>query len=119
MNLFPIFYIYLFFTPIYCFPPSLPTPSWKELRLKWIRKKIDVVDDGIYHLIQKRLELSKNLQGLKPQIRDPIREVVIVSRLQKKRKLDSNFVKNVWILFFQQSYLVQEESNDKEDHFGL
>lgn len=86
--------------------------NWKELKLKWIRKKIDVVDDGIYQLVHQRTQIAKQLQGLKPNIRDPVREVVIISRLQKKQKLDSNFVKDVWKLLFEQSYKVQESSKN-------
>lgn len=106
MNIFVFFYCYLFLLPIYSFP-FFPH-DWKNLKLKWIRKNIDIVDDGIYHLIHQRTKLAKNLKGLKPTVRDPFREVFIVSRLQKKKKLDTKFVKNVWVLFFKESYSVQE-----------
>lgn len=113
MNFFVLFYCYLFLIPAFTFPVQPPKLDWKQLKLKFIRKNIDLIDDQIYHLTNKRIQHAKHLQKLKPCIRDPVREVAIVSRLQKKGKLEKMFVREMWSLLFKQSYLIQEKELEK------
>ena len=61
----------------------------------------------------QRIQYAKHLQKLKPSIRDPVREVAIISRLQKKEKLEKTFVRDIWSLLFKQSYVVQEKELEK------
>jgi chorismate mutase len=113
MNFFVLFYCYLFLSPVVTFQLQPPKLDWKQLKLKFIRKKIDLIDDQIYHLTNKRIQHAKRLQQLKPCIRDPVREVAIVSRLQKKEKLEKRFVREMWSLLFKQSYIIQEKELEK------
>jgi chorismate mutase len=72
-----------------------------------------VIDEQIYFLTYQRIQYAKHLQKLKPSIRDPVREVAIISRLQKKEKLEKTFVRDIWSLLFKQSYVIQEKELEK------
>lgn len=96
-------------------PPLKNIESWNQLKLQYIRKQIDFVDDTIYSLIEKRIELAKDLTPLKPMITDPFREIYILNRLRKKGSLDPSLVKKIWSLLFHESYLVQKTDDDEED----
>ncbi len=113
MNFFALFYCYLFLIPVFTFQLPPQKLNWKDLKLKFIRKNIDVIDDQIYFLTYQRIQYAKHLQKLKPSIRDPVREVAIISRLQKKEKLEKTFVRDIWSLLFKQSYVVQEKELEK------
>jgi chorismate mutase len=84
------------------------------MKIQFIRKTIDVIDDKIHDLICARLECAEQLKDLKPQIRDPIREVTIIARLQDKDKLDPVMIKNIWKTLFQESYRVQGKKDLEE-----
>ena len=113
MNFFALFYCYLFLIPVFTFQLPPQKLNWKDLKLKFIRKNIDVIDDQIYFLTYQRIQYAKHLQKLKPSIRDPVREVAIISRLQKKEKLEKTFVRDIWSLLFKQSYIIQEKELEK------
>lgn len=113
MNFFVLFYCYLFLLPVFTFQLQPQKLNWKDLKLKFIRKNIDVIDDQIYFLTYQRIQYAKHLQKLKPSIRDPVREVAIISRLQKKEKLEKKFVRDIWSLLFKQSYVIQEKELEK------
>lgn len=114
MKFFFFFYCYLFLIPVFTFPLPPPRINWKELKLKFIRKNIDIIDDTIYNLANQRIQCAKHLHNLKSSVRDPVREVTIVSRLQKKNKLDKKFVREMWLLLFKQSYIIQEKELEKK-----
>jgi len=85
------------------------------LRLKLVRKTIDVIDDKIHDLICARLQCAEQLKGTKPNIRDPIREVTIIARLQDKDQLDPVMIKNIWRTLFEESYRVQRTDDKIEN----
>lgn len=114
MKLFFFFYCSLFLIPVFTFPLQPQRINWKELKLKFIRKNIDIIDDTIYNLVNQRIQCAKHLHNLKSSVRDPVREVTIVSRLQKKDKLDKKFVREMWLLLFKQSYIIQEKELEKK-----
>ena len=75
MNFFALFYCYLFLIPVFTFQLPPQKLNWKDLKLKFIRKNIDVIDDQIYFLTYQRIQYAKHLQKLKPSIRDPVRRI--------------------------------------------
>lgn len=85
------------------------------VKIQIIRKSIDIIDDQIHDLICARLYCAEQLKGRKPTIRDPIREVSIISRLKDKEKLDPTMIKNIWKTLFQESYRVQKSDDFLED----
>lgn len=80
-----------------------------SMRVDVIRKTIDTIDDKIHNLIYLRLKCAEQLKGKKSKIRDPIREVSIIARLQDKEQLDPVMIKNIWKVLFKESYRVQNE----------
>ena len=84
-----------------------------SMRVDVIRKTIDVIDDKIHDLICARIKCAEQLKGKKSKIRDPIREVSIIARLQDKERLDPVMIKNIWKVLFQESYRVQHEKDDE------
>ena len=85
------------------------------MRVDVIRKTIDVIDDKIHDLICVRLKCAEQLKGKKSKIRDPIREVSIIARLQDKEQLDPVMIKNIWKVLFKESYRVQNENKDEDE----
>ena len=87
-----------------------------EQRLRYLRKNIDVVDNILYDLIDKRLQLVKHVGDVKQQrVRDPLRETYILQRLRKKKKLNPILVKQIWVLLFREAYHIQENEDDKNN----
>ena len=84
-----------------------------SMRVDVIRKTIDVIDDKIHDLICARIKCAEQLKGKKSKIRDPIREVSIIARLQDKERLDPVMIKNIWKVLFQESYRVQHGKDDE------
>ena len=89
----------------------------KELKLDVVRWKIDQIDDKLYCLLEKRQKLVKETTPYKDGVRDPLREVAILARLQKKgNELDQNFVKQIWVNIFMESCQIQSaEISSQED----
>jgi len=89
----------------------------KELKLDVVRWKIDQIDDKLYCLLEKRQKLVKETTPYKDGVRDPLREVAILARLQKKgNELDQNFVKQIWVNIFMESCKIQSaEISSQED----
>lgn len=104
-----------FFIFILYFSSSLSNQSfifydfnWRRFQLRIIRKKIDLVDDAIYLLLEKRQSLAKHSRYYKETTSDPFREIKILSRLRKKGdQLDKHFVKQVWSFIFSESRRMQ------------
>lgn len=95
--------------------PKFPWTT-DEQRLRYLRKNIDVVDNILYDLIDKRLQLVKHVGDVKQQcVRDPLRETYILQRLRKKKKLNPTLVKQIWVLLFWEAYHLQEKDDDKND----
>lgn len=65
-----------------------------------IRDKIDVVDDKILALLEKRVELAKKIGKAKREkglpILDAGREDVILKRLTKNTPLKKEFIRKHW-----------------------
>ena len=113
MNFFALFYCYLFLIPVFTFQLPPQKLNWKDLKLKFIRKNIDVIDDQIYFLTYQRIQYAKHLQKLKPSIRDPVREVAIISRLQKKK----NWKKRLSVIYgpcYSNSHILSKKKNWKK-----
>lgn len=82
----------------------------KEWKLNFVRSNIDQIDNKIYCLLEQRQELIKYTTPYKDGVRDPLREISIISRLQKKgKKLDKDFIKKIWVTIFNESCKVQSE----------
>lgn len=105
-----------FFIFLFCFSSSLSNQTfifydfnWRRFQLRIIRKKIDLVDDAIYLLLEKRQSLAKHSRYYKQTTSDPFREIKILSRLRKKgNQLDQNFVKQIWSFIFSESRRMQD-----------
>jgi len=65
----------------------------------WLtRQRLDMIDDEIYKLIQKRLELSTIARHYRSNMlyNDTFREGYILDRLKKKKQLKDEIVVDVW-----------------------
>ena len=89
----------------------------KELKLYVVRSKIDQIDDKLYCLLEKRQKLVKETTPYKDGVRDPLREIAILARLQKKgNELDKDFVKHVWVNIFMESCQIQSVETSSQEH---
>ena len=65
----------------------------------WLtRHRIDMIDDEICRLIQKRMELSEKAHHYRTNVLydDKFREEYVVDRLKKKNMIHDNIVDDVW-----------------------
>ncbi len=76
-----------------------------------LRKIINKIDEDIFFLIKKRLEIAQKIGQLKKKnnlaIIDKKREKDLIEKAIKKTKLDKDFIKNFYNLIFNQSYKKQ------------
>mgnify|MGYP003329612542 FL=1 len=90
--------------------PGYNFKNLKQLKLDVVRSKIDQIDDKLYCLLEKRQKLVKETTPYKDGVRDPLREVAILSRLHKKgNELDKEFVKHIWVNIFMESCQIQSD----------
>jgi len=77
---------------------------------KW-RKEIDKIDKEFFKLLKKRFEVAKKIGKYKIRNKIPIvnkkREKEIVDFWCKKTNLEKKFVKNFFILIFEESKRLQ------------
>ena len=65
----------------------------------WLtRHRMDMVDDEIYRLIQKRMELSEKAHHYQTNLLydDKFREEYVLNRLKKKQMVKDEVVEDVW-----------------------
>ena len=65
----------------------------------WLtRHRMDMIDDEIYKLIQKRLELSGKLHHYRTNLMydETFREEYVLERLKKKKVIEDDVVEDVW-----------------------
>lgn len=93
--LFPII-----FTNAFMFVPD-------KMKLNFLRKNIDFIDDKIYKLLDLRYKIVKEVGQEKRVVYDRDRETSIIKRLKAKEKLDEEFVEKLWRLIFLESYKIQ------------
>lgn len=107
-----MFFILLCKKPVNMFSiPPYVTEELKNLKLRTIRFKIDTIDNTMYRLLEQRQRLSKETTPYKEGIRDPLREISIITRLQKQGgELDPEFVKKIWSNIFIESCRIQKEN---------
>ncbi|MDZ4121035.1 MAG: chorismate mutase [Candidatus Cloacimonadaceae bacterium] len=79
------------------------------MSLSTIRANIDLVDDQIIELLQKRMQLAKAAQGHKTSIEDLAREEQILTRLMAKStaELSADFIRQFYGLIFSASKELQ------------
>jgi chorismate mutase len=69
-------------------------------RLKDIRDEIDVVDEKIIKLLERRVGLAKEAYVIKKinnrPVADPIREKEVLDHAVKTTSLDKNFIKSLF-----------------------
>jgi chorismate mutase len=87
-----------------------------DIQLEKLRSEIDLIDLELLRLIKKRLTLTGKIGRIKKEnkmdIIDSPREDALFNALAvycEKMKLDKVFVKNVWRLILNASYLSQEK----------
>lgn len=68
-----------------------------------LRKQINKIDDKVISLLEKRLEIVKNIKKYKEKITDKNREKEILS------KINSVYVKDIYKAIFKNSKKVQKE----------
>ena len=96
--------------------PPYVTEELKNLKLRTLRFKIDTIDNTMYRLLEQRQRLSKETTPYKEGIRDPLREISIITRLQKQGdELDQEFVKKIWSNIFIESCRIQKENSITEE----
>jgi monofunctional chorismate mutase len=99
-------------------------PDSNKLNMEKIRRQIDVIDDQIIHLLQKRFRLSRKIGVLKNKsgtsIIDRRREQQIFDRLFKRVKdsvLDLQLIQGIWKHIIRKSYQIQGQTPDgKKKH---
>lgn len=65
----------------------------------WLtRHRMDMIDDEIYKLVQKRLELSEKAHHYRNNLLydDKFREEYVLERLKKKKMIGDEVVEDVW-----------------------
>jgi len=71
------------------------------------RKKIDKLDITLIDLLEKRFKITKEIMNLKDTAKiprtDSLREHEIIEDLQKKSKLDKDFVEKLMKLIFKEA----------------
>jgi len=85
-------------------------------QLEKLRTDIDTIDRELLRLIKKRLNLTGEIGRIKKEnnmdIIDSSREEALLEALTKQceeMKLDKVFIKNVWRLILNASYLTQDK----------
>ena len=83
-----------------------------------LRSIIDIIDDQIFELIKKRLDVVKEIGEIKRQeaieVQDTKREQIIYDRLVEKaieKNIDPAAVKNIWKALIQAAYDVEGVKN--------
>lgn len=84
-------------------------------KLLFLRKKIDLLDNKICKLVEKRLEIAIKTIAYKKKKRDIKREKEILSRIKKNLKNKSFYpqLNSIYTEIFKQSLLTQEKYVDK------
>lgn len=101
MNLkYLLFFFPIVFTDAFMFLPD-------TMKLNFLNKNIDFVDDKIYKLLDLRYKIEKEVGKEKRIIYDRDRETSIIKRLKAKEKLDEEFVEKLWRLIFLESHKIQ------------
>lgn len=107
------FKYFLYFLPILL--NQQPTNGFMllpdKIKLNFLRKNIDYIDDKIYTLLDLRYKIVKEVGKEKRVVYDRERENRILNRLKEKNKLDDDFVEKLWRLLFLHSYKVQFKDN--------
>jgi chorismate mutase len=78
----------------------------------WLmRHRLDMIDDEIYKLVQKRLELSAMVRHYRTKMlyNDTFREEYVLERLKKKKLIKDHVVEDVW------RQLVKHEEEEEEE----
>jgi chorismate mutase len=69
-------------------------------RLKEIRDEIDVVDEKIIKLLERRVSLAKDAYSIKKgnnhPVSDPVREKEVLEHVAKSTTLDKGFIKSLF-----------------------
>ena len=77
-----------------------------------MRKKIDNIDNDLIILLKKRFIIVKKLGKYKGnngiKIRDKKREGEIIKKITRKSRLNSGFVKKLYLLIFKESRRLQK-----------
>ena len=74
----------------------------KKLKLNYLRKKLDKLDDELLYIIKKRSEIVKKVLSLKTyknQIVDKKRITLILNKVKKesiKRNIDPKVTNRIW-----------------------
>jgi chorismate mutase len=83
--------------------------------LETLRKQIDIIDDQILILLQKRISLMGKIgeekKNLKKPIRDNEREQQKLREIEKKAtalNIPKELIRNVWKLFFEMSEEIEK-----------
>jgi chorismate mutase len=73
------------------------------MSLEEIRKEIDVLDDQIIDLLEKRLNIAKQAKAFKKKVKDCKREDEIL------QKIKSKYIQNIYPAIFENSRKIQED----------
>lgn len=84
----------------------------KELKLKQVRKKIDVVDDAILKLLDRRMALGIEATKYKKKVSAPKRVKEIIKRVRagakKSKHLCPDFAEKAFDMFISESKRLQK-----------
>ncbi|PID27695.1 MAG: hypothetical protein CSB55_07865 [Candidatus Cloacimonadota bacterium] len=83
--------------------------------LKEIRKNIDDTDSKILELLIKRFAETDKIAKLKKTVYDENREKEILDNLKSinKKRLDEDFLENIWIFIMKESKKRQRKIKDQ------
>lgn len=92
------------------------------MELKQAREDIDKTDNEILQLIAKRMELAKEIAGIKQKLKLPLEDSereagLLQARIKKMKELgfeDAEFVKQLFALLMKKSKEVQKEIMEKK-----
>lgn len=66
-----------------------------------MRKEIDLIDDSLIELLEKRIKLGRKIFSSRGNVEDLKREGEIISRLVNGSSLSSDFIKKIYSEIFE------------------